>query len=93
MTRNLTGQRTKVKRFKTLDRRRGFVTPSESDVLCPFFQHTWIKMKDAGYLPDYIPLCTKHDSDCDYRNTLVEGQISLCYRYQKISNDNFKKLI
>lgn len=75
----------KVKRSHTLDRRRGYTTPTDADVRCPFFDDTFFKMGDAPIVNDMVPVCKDKANTvaCDYKETLIEGQLCLCHRYWK----------
>lgn len=78
-----------VHRTKTLDRRRGYITPSPPDTKCPGITDTWVMLKDKGVVPDYVPVCSKHDGECAYRRVILPNQFNLCHRYIKEDNDGF----
>lgn len=91
MTRKLTGTSKKVKRNHTLDRRRGYVAPTDSDIKCPFFDDTFIKMGEADVADDMTAICRDCNSTtrCDYRTVIVNGYLATCNRYIKESIDGF----
>lgn len=82
----------KVKRNHTLDRRRGYQTPTDADIRCPFFDDTFFKMGDANIVNDMVPVCKDKDGSvsCDYKHSLVDGQLYLCHRYWKEDINAFK---
>lgn len=83
--------RKKVKRSHTLDRRRGYTTPTDADVRCPFFDDTFFKMGDASIVNDMVPVCRdpKNTVACDYKDMLIDGQLCLCNRYWKEDINSF----
>jgi hypothetical protein len=91
MTRSLSGKINPVKRNHTLDRRRGYRAPTDADVQCPFFADRFFKLGEAQVTDDMVAVCGDNDNEvaCDYKRTLVNGQLNLCHRYWKESINGF----
>lgn len=89
--RSLSGKNNPVKRNHTLDRRRGYRSPTDADIRCPFFDDRFFKLGDADVVDDMVPVCNDNDNTvtCDYKKTLVNGELSLCHRYWKEDFNGF----
>lgn len=68
----------KVK-IRSLDRQKGYLTPTESDYKCPHFQDRFIGW---GAINEKRAICEKDDAGttCDYRHLTRDGT-PLCLRY------------
>ncbi len=88
MTRRLSTTRNKVDRFSTMDRRRGYKTTTEQDVLCPHFNKRWLRLGKAPIVNDMVAVCHHPSADCDYRESFA-GDFSLCHRYHKYDPFDF----
>lgn len=78
-----TSRRNPVRRLHSRNRQKEYVTPSKRDVLCPFFDGTFIKTGQAPVTNDFYAQC--HDTGevaCAYKEQLTE-EITLCKRYWK----------
>jgi hypothetical protein len=69
----------KVKPHGTLNRQRGYMTPTESDFQCPHFMERFIGM---GALNERRGICELDTANisCDYRHVTSDGT-PLCLRY------------
>lgn len=70
----------KVRLNGTLDRTRGFITPSESDYQCPYFRKRFF---EHGPMKERRAVCEMKEGAgfCDYR-LLQEDGTPICARYQ-----------
>ncbi|WP_422661652.1 hypothetical protein ACK8P5_26380 (plasmid) [Paenibacillus sp. EC2-1] len=69
----------KVKINQTMDRRRDYKSPTESDRICPYFKERFFQWGDV----DKVACCELADSNlakCDYRHNLDDGT-KICARY------------
>lgn len=91
MARSFLSKRHKVKRFHTKDRRRGYVTPSERDVKCPYYDGHFACIGKADVTDDYIAICNADENvSCDYQETL--DTLKFCKRYWKNDMTTMKLL-
>lgn len=71
----------KVKMNQTLDRRRGYLSPSEANFLCPYFKERFFQWGAV----DKVAVC-ELDNDsitCDYRDVQEDGT-RICVRYDYV---------
>lgn len=76
--------RNPVSRLHSLNKQKEYVTPTARDVLCPYFDGTFVKTGEADVTDDFYALC--HDSTgdvvCNYKEQLTIDTC-LCKRYWK----------
>ncbi len=70
----------KVKLIGTLNRDRGYFTPSESEILCPYFKRRFFEW---GVSAERRAVCELQQSGviCDYRH-ITADETPICLRYE-----------
>ena len=76
-----TNLRNPVNRLHSLNRQKEYVTPSKRDVLCPYFDRTFLRTGVADVTNTYCAICNVDDNEaaCDYRESVLD--LHLCKRY------------
>lgn len=79
MAASTTNLRNPVDKLHSINRQKGYITPSRRDVLCPNFDGTFVKTGVADVTDTFTALCNNGDVSCDYREERLG--LYLCKRY------------
>lgn len=84
METSATSLRNPMKRLHSLNRQKEYVTPTKRDVLCPYFDGTFLKTGQADVVDDFYGLCNEKQGNvvCNYKEELT-SEVCLCKRYWK----------
>lgn len=71
----------KIRRIRSLDRRQLYDTPTPCDVLCPYFDGTFIKTGTANVTNTFAASCNDQtdETTCEYKEILID--LPMCKRY------------
>lgn len=89
----MTTKRNKLKNLHSRDRHTIYTSPTKRDVLCPHYEHKWVKLAHANYNGnDMVSVCHKPDANCDYKEDIVPGILTACRRYWKTNDQDFQRI-